>query len=288
MNIVDKAIVFAAKVHRNQMRKGTDIPYITHPFAVGMMLQRANCSEEVIAAGILHDTLEDTDTTFEELKDEFGLRIANLVQSASEQDKSLPWEVRKQHTIEHIKDASLEELQVIVADKLHNLQTIHEDLDVMGDAIWQRFNRGKREQHWYYSSIVKALSRRKREFPLIGDLEEEVKAVFGSIDFLSEQEISLIFECAYLHINQHVGKELASRQLLRFVECIVEEAEQLYRDEQEHLLDKLEDLSSQGMQFEMNSEGPLILAAFFIALQNKLQWSDQELFKYVEKNKSKL
>lgn len=288
MNIVDKAIVFAAKVHRNQVRKGTDIPYITHPFAVGMMLQRANCSEEVIAAGILHDTLEDTDTTFEELKDEFGLRIANLVQSASEQDKSLPWEVRKQHTIEHIKDASLEELQVIVADKLHNLQTIHKDLDVMGDAIWQRFNRGKREQHWYYSSIVKALSRRKREFPLIGDLEEEVKAVFGSIDFLSEQEISLIFECAYLHINQHVGKELASRQLLRFVECIVEEAEQLYRDEQEHLLDKLEDLSSQGMQFEMNSEGPLILAAFFIALQNKLQWSDQELFKYVEKNKSKL
>lgn len=288
MNIVDKAIVFAAKVHRNQVRKGTDIPYITHPFAVGMMLQRANCSEEVIAAGILHDTLEDTDTTFEELKDEFGLRIAILVQSASEQDKSLPWEVRKQHTIEHIKDASLEELQVIVADKLHNLQTIHKDLDVMGDAIWQRFNRGKREQHWYYSSIVKALSRRKREFPLIGDLEEEVKAVFGSIDFLSEQEISLIFECAYLHINQHVGKELASRQLLRFVECIVEEAEQLYRDEQEHLLDKLEDLSSQGMQFEMNSEGPLILAAFFIALQNKLQWSDQELFKYVEKNKSKL
>lgn len=288
MNIVDKAIVFAAKVHRNQVRKGTDIPYITHPFAVGMMLQRANCSEEVIAAGILHDTLEDTDTTFEELKDEFGLRIAILVQSASEQDKSLPWEVRKQHTIEHIKDASLEELQVIVADKLHNLQTIHKDLDVMGDAIWQRFNRGKREQHWYYSSIVKALSRRKREFPLIGDLEEEVKAVFGSIDFLSEQEISLIFECAYLHINEGVGKELASRQLLRFVECIVEEAEQLYRDEQEHLLDKLEDLSSQGMQFEMNSEGPLILAAFFIALQNKLQWSDQELFKYVEKNKSKL
>ncbi|MFC5540575.1 HD domain-containing protein [Ureibacillus suwonensis] len=288
MNIVDKAIVFAAKVHRNQVRKGTDIPYITHPFAVGMLLQRANCSEEVIAAGILHDTLEDTDTTFEELKDEFGLRIAILVQSASEQDKSLPWEVRKQHTIEHIKDASLEELQVIVADKLHNLQTIHKDLDVMGDAIWQRFNRGKREQHWYYSSIVKALSRRKREFPLIGDLEEEVKAVFGSIDFLSEQEISLIFECAYLHINEGVGKELASRQLLRFVECIVEEAEQLYRDEQEHLLDKLEDLSSQGMQFEMNSEGPLILAAFFIALQNKLQWSDQELFKYVEKNKSKL
>ena len=100
MDMVEKAIVFAAKAHDHQKRKGTDIPYITHPFAVGMLLQKEKCSEEVIVAGILHDTLEDTETTFEDLTEMFGLRVANLVQAASEKDKSLPWEVRKQQTID--------------------------------------------------------------------------------------------------------------------------------------------------------------------------------------------
>ena len=182
MDMVEKAIVFAAKAHDHQKRKGTDIPYITHPIAVGMLLQKEKCSEEVIVAGILHDTLEDTETTFEELKEMFGLRVANLVQAASEKDKSLPWEVRKQQTIDGLKDATLEELQVIVADKYHNLKSIQYDFELLGDLIWQRFNRGKRDQHWYYASIVKALSPRKKEFRVIGELEEVVIEVFGSLE----------------------------------------------------------------------------------------------------------
>ena len=81
-----------------------------------------------------------------------------------------------------LKDASLEEIQVIVADKFHNLKSIRTDLNLNGDIIWQRFNRGKREQHWYYASIVKALSSRKREFKMIDELEGEVKEVFGCLD----------------------------------------------------------------------------------------------------------
>ena len=182
MDMVEKAIIFAAKAHDHQKRKGTDIPYITHPFAVGMLLQKEKCSEEVIVAGILHDTLEDTETTFEDLTEVFGLHVANLVQAASEKDKSLPWEVRKQQTIDMVKDATLEELQVIVADKYHNLKSIQSDLELFGDLIWQRFNRGKRDQHWYYASIVKALSPRKKEFRVIGELEEVVIEVFGSLE----------------------------------------------------------------------------------------------------------
>ena len=182
MDMVEKAIIFAAKAHDHQKRKGTDIPYITHPIAVGMLLQKEKCSEEVIVAGILHDTIEDTETTFEDLTEVFGLRVANLVQAASEKDKSLPWEVRKQQTIDGVKDATLEELQVIVADKYHNLKSIQSDLELLGDLIWQRFNRGKRDQHWYYASIVKALSPRKKEFNVIGELEEVVKEVFGSLE----------------------------------------------------------------------------------------------------------
>ena len=182
MDIIEKAILFAAKAHNDQKRKGTDIPYITHPFAVGMLLQKEKCSEEVIAAGILHDTLEDTETTFENLTEAFGVHVANLVLAASEKDKSLPWEVRKQHTIDMLKDVSLEEIQVIVADKYHNLTSIQNDLQLHGESIWQHFNRGKREQHWYYASIVKALSSRKKEFKVIDELEGVVKEVFGSLE----------------------------------------------------------------------------------------------------------
>lgn len=182
MDMIENAIIFASKAHKNQTRKGSGIPYITHPFAVGMLLQKANCSEEVIAAGILHDTLEDTETTFEDLTETFGIRVANLVLAASEKDKSLPWEIRKQHTINSVKDATLEEIQVIVADKLHNLRSVRNDLQLSGDIVWQRFNRGKSDQNWYYASIVKALSKRKNEFNLINELENEVIEVFGSLE----------------------------------------------------------------------------------------------------------
>ena len=181
MSIIDQAIIFAAMAHKDQTRKSTDIPYITHPFAVGMLLQKAKCSDEVIVAGILHDTLEDTSTTYEELAEQFGSKIAQLVRSASEQDKSLPWEKRKQHTIESLKDANLEEIQVITADKLHNLKSIQDDLVYNGEKLWNRFNRGKQKQHWYYSSIVKELAPRKKEFKLIQELENIVKEVFGSL-----------------------------------------------------------------------------------------------------------
>lgn len=182
MDVIEQAINFAARAHRNQNRKSTDIPYITHPFAVGMLLQKAKCCDDVIAAGILHDTLEDTSTTKEELEKQFGTRITNLVIAASENDKSLPWEMRKQHTIDHLKTAYLEVIQVITADKLHNLSSIRADIEQFGDETWSRFNRGKSDQHWYYGSIVKVLLTRKTEFMLIEELEKVVLEVFGSLD----------------------------------------------------------------------------------------------------------
>ncbi|MBM7609694.1 (p)ppGpp synthase/HD superfamily hydrolase [Lysinibacillus composti] len=184
MNIVQKAINLAAVAHAGQMRKGTNIPYITHPFAVGMMLQQTRCSEEVIAAGILHDTLEDTDVTKEQLLEMFGEQVTRLVEAASEPDKTLPWKERKRHTIHSLQHASIDEIHVITADKVHNLQSIREDLKQSGESVWDRFKRGREEQHWYYSSIVQELSPRKKECQLIETLEKEVKAVFGSLEWM--------------------------------------------------------------------------------------------------------
>ena len=131
--------------------------------------------------------MEDTETTFEDLTEVFGVHVANLVQAASENDKTLPWEVRKQQTIDMLKDASLEEIQVIVADKYHNLKSIQNDLHLTWRLIWQRFNRGKRDQHWYYASIVKALSPRKKEFRVIGELESSCKRGFRLFRNLGRQ-----------------------------------------------------------------------------------------------------
>lgn len=181
MDLIEKAIVFATKAHDGQKRKSTDIPYITHPYAVGMLLLRENCSEEVVAAGLLHDTLEDTAITYDELLAEFGEQVAKLVVAASEPDKSLSWEERKEHTIQSLKEVGLEELQIIAADKLHNLRSIRGELERSGEELWSRFKRGREKQRWYYSSIVKELSGRKDEFPLIEELEKEVQAVFGQI-----------------------------------------------------------------------------------------------------------
>ena len=92
MSLLDTAIEVAARAHRDQLRKGTDVPYITHPYGVGLMLARAGYDEEVIAAGILHDTVEDTDVTPEQVRETFGARVADIVRGRSEQDKDLPWE----------------------------------------------------------------------------------------------------------------------------------------------------------------------------------------------------
>lgn len=181
MDLIEKAIVFAARAHDGQRRKSTYTPYITHPYAVGMLLLREKCSEEAVAAGLLHDTIEDTSVTYEELLTVFGERVAKLVLAALEPDKSLPWEERKEHTIQTLKELGLEELQVITADKLHNLRSIREELERSGEEIWSRFKRGREKQRWYYSSIVKELSGRKNEYPLIEELEKEVQAVFGQI-----------------------------------------------------------------------------------------------------------
>ncbi len=154
---IDSAVEVAAKAHRNQLRKGTDIPYIVHPIGVGLILLRTGCPEEVIAAGILHDILEDTAVTYEYLKDNFNDRIADLVTACSEPDKSLPWEERKQHTLEFIKTATLEVRTIVCADKLHNLRSIAADYRKVGEELWKRFKRGRPEQEWYYRSLAETL-----------------------------------------------------------------------------------------------------------------------------------
>ena len=154
----NRAVRLASIAHKNQFRKGTKIPYITHPYSVGMLLAQTGCSEEAIIAGILHDTVEDTKLTDGRIRYLFGEKIAVIVAGCSEHDKKLEWKKRKEHTIAHIKSASLEVKQVTCADKLHNITSMLEDYSKCGEALWIRFNAGRSDQEWYYRSLAAALS----------------------------------------------------------------------------------------------------------------------------------
>ncbi|WKY46677.1 HD domain-containing protein [Eubacteriaceae bacterium ES3] len=156
-----KAIEIAANAHLGYYRKGSKVPYITHPFEVAKILSTAvdtETHEDLICAGILHDTVEDTDTSLVEIRREFGDHVAELVLSDSE-DKSLPWEARKEHTINFLKNEASHEMRLLAcADKLSNMRSIRDDYKKMGDDVFDIFVRGKNKQAWYYRGIVEALS----------------------------------------------------------------------------------------------------------------------------------
>ncbi len=156
--LLDKAAAFAAKAHLGQVRKGTDIPYISHPYAVGLILQGARCREEVVAAGILHDLLEDTAVNLEQIQKEFGPEVAAIVEGCSEPEHNeLPWETRKEHTINYLKSAPVEIRMVACADKLHNVRSMLVDYQQAGEELWKRFKRGREKQEWYYRGLAASL-----------------------------------------------------------------------------------------------------------------------------------
>ncbi|MDR7076914.1 (p)ppGpp synthase/HD superfamily hydrolase [Neobacillus niacini] len=177
MDVIEKALQTASKSHEGQYRKNTDIPYITHPVAVGMMLLKAGYSDEIVAAGVLHDTVEDTPLTLEDIEKEFGAKIANIVEGSSEPDKSLPWIDRKEHTINFLKTASEDIRAVVSADKLHNIRSIIRDYEKIGEEVWKRFNAGKEQQKWYYTNVVESLGTQST-FDLLKELRNEVDRLF--------------------------------------------------------------------------------------------------------------
>nr|WP_263323418.1 HD domain-containing protein [Neobacillus sp. Marseille-Q6967] len=177
MDVIEKALQVASIGHKNQVRKNTDIPYITHPVTVGIMLMKAGYSDELVAAAILHDTVEDTSITLEKIQQEFGPGIAEIIEGCSEPDKSLPWKNRKEHTIEFLKTASEEIRVVVCADKLHNIRSIIKDYEQIGDNVWERFNAGKEQQKWYYTNVVKSLGHLS-SFHLLTELQKEVAQLF--------------------------------------------------------------------------------------------------------------
>ena len=154
MDIIERAIFFATKAHKGQTRKQKDVDMIFHPFTVGMILQRNGCDEKVVAAGILHDVVEDTQYTFNDIEREFGKEVRDYVYDASEPDKTLPWKERKQHTVNHIRTASLGSKLIVACDKINNLEDAISNIKEFGED--KVLARNPEEQKWYYTSVYKS------------------------------------------------------------------------------------------------------------------------------------
>lgn len=155
--MIEKAVAFAQRAHAGAVRKGTNIPYITHPIEAAVIVSLMTDDPELIAAALLHDVVEDAGVTAAELQAEFGQRVAELVMEESE-DKSLSWEERKKTTVEHLSHASRAIKILTLGDKLSNIRSTAKDCLVIEDEIWQRFNVKDKDKHrWYYKSIMDAL-----------------------------------------------------------------------------------------------------------------------------------
>ena len=162
---LDDAIEFATKKHTEQTRKRENTPYILHPLEVAAVAAELTKDEDILIAAVLHDTVEDTDTSIDEVRERFGDRVAELVESETENKREdLPpeetWEIRKKESLEHLKNSTDPAVKILwLADKVSNIRTLYRLYQKEGDALWNHFNmKDVKKQAWYYRTISELLS----------------------------------------------------------------------------------------------------------------------------------
>ena len=163
-SLLDKAIIFAVKAHANTERRGKGFPYIVHPMEAVEIVATMTPDQELLAAAALHDTIEDTDVTVEEIRSEFGERVANIVYNESDQfeagvSEEDSWRSRKQIAINRLAKVSMESKMVALGDKLSNMRAIWRDYQVKGDELWKIFHApgGKPDHEWHYRGLAESL-----------------------------------------------------------------------------------------------------------------------------------
>ncbi len=181
--IISRAAVDAALWHADQVRKIGNEPYIKHPAEVARTLAHHGCDAEIQAAGWLHDVIEDTDADMDWLVTNYGMRIADMVATASEDKSITDWKTRKQDFIDRIRETeNLDGLKVICADKISNVSSLGFAIEEHGlDFCMSKFNAGKDDQVWYLDKIVAIMQERLNNAmsTMLWGLVQELKQQFG-------------------------------------------------------------------------------------------------------------
>ncbi|MBP5488191.1 MAG: bifunctional (p)ppGpp synthetase/guanosine-3',5'-bis(diphosphate) 3'-pyrophosphohydrolase [Bacteroidales bacterium] len=168
--LLDRAIIFAVRAHSGTERRGKGYPYIVHPLEAVEIVATITKDQELLAAAALHDTVEDTDVTVEDIRAEFGPRIADLVASesdtfeegVSEEDS---WHARKRAAIDRLTSASRDAKIVALGDKLSNMRAIARDYALMGDGLWNIFHaKDPKDHEWHYRGLADSLKELEDTF----------------------------------------------------------------------------------------------------------------------------
>lgn len=164
-DLLTKAIVFSANAHEGQHRKVDQSPYILHPMEVATIVGSMTQDEALIAAALLHDTVEDTNTTMQDIMESFGERVASYVAIETENKReglnpSDTWKIRKEETLAHLRQTEDNNVRILwLGDKLSNLRSMYRAYLSLGDDLFQHFNqKDKSEQEWYYKQVGMCLS----------------------------------------------------------------------------------------------------------------------------------
>ena len=186
-DVVEKAVEFALKAHRDEKRKSNGVPYILHPIEVAAISSRLTTEREVMAAALLHDTVEDAGVTKEQLEKTFGPRVAELVMAETE-DKhremsaAASWQTRKEESIKDLRATTDSGVKAMwLSDKLSNLRSLYEDWRKKGSGVWQIFNQKDPAKHaWLYKSIIECLGEFK-DTPEYKEYNFICQEIFGDL-----------------------------------------------------------------------------------------------------------
>jgi (p)ppGpp synthase/HD superfamily hydrolase len=173
VGVVEMAARVAVSAHKDQKRKSDTSPYVVHPFMCALMLTEHRFSDEVIAASLTHDVLEDTEVSESELLERLGEQVVAIIRTVTE-DKSLPWEERKKKYVEAVRTSSVEVKAVSIADKIHNMQSLLTAYEKEGSQLWKKFSRGKDKKLWFEEMCL-SMFQDTWSHPLIEEYEALVK-----------------------------------------------------------------------------------------------------------------
>ena len=183
-SILDKAIVFAVKAHAGTERRGKGFPYIVHPLEAVEIVATMTTDQELLAAAALHDTVEDTDVTLDDIRREFGDRVAKLVEEESDVfmegvSEADSWHERKQAAIDRLSRASRDAKMVALGDKLSNARIIYRDFVQKGDKLWSIFHvKDVKEHEWHYRGLALSLKELEGTFAYT-EFTDLVEKIFG-------------------------------------------------------------------------------------------------------------
>jgi (p)ppGpp synthase/HD superfamily hydrolase len=171
----ERALPYAARLHRDQVRKGTSTPYIAHLLAVASIVGENGGTEDEVVAALLHDAPEDQggEARLREIQAQYGDRVAEIVDGCTDTyaTPKPPWRERKERYLAHLASASGSVRLVSSADKLHNARTVLSDYRLLGEDLWTRFNGGREGTLWYYRAVVDTL---RGDGPIVDELDRVV------------------------------------------------------------------------------------------------------------------